>query len=247
MCTLTWIRLADGYELYFNRDEKRTRTRALAPRLRERAGTRWIAPTDPDGGGSWLGVNEHGLAVGLLNGYRSGDSARRDFESRGALVDALLDSRSGAELRARLARVDLTRFRSFALVAFEVGERVVLVEWSGARVEQRELDDAEQPICSSSLDPVGASASRKRLYAAWFASRRPDRAALERFHASHEPERGALSPCMHRDDAETVSSSHVVVDGARVVFEYTPSAPCQGAARSRLELARSSASRAAAS
>ena len=32
MCTASWLTAADGYELYFNRDERLSRARSLAPR-----------------------------------------------------------------------------------------------------------------------------------------------------------------------------------------------------------------------
>jgi hypothetical protein len=46
-------------------------------------------------------------------------------------------------------------------------------------------------------------------------------------HRSHIPEAGPYSICMHREDAETVSFSHVVVAGDSITFSYTPAAPCQ--------------------
>lgn len=238
MCTLTWLRLADGYELFFNRDEKLTRATALPPRIDGRAGTRWIAPLDPDGGGTWLGVNEHGVAIGLLNGYASADQAARAFESRGGLVTALLDVPSLDALRRRLDELDLARYRSFSIVAFESGAGPLCATWSGEALETRALDEDAQPVCSSSLDPLGAGRSRRGLYAARFASAPPDRAALEHFHASHEPERGSLSPCMHRADAQTVSYSHIVVTRERASFEYSHAAPCQRAPSIVLDIAR---------
>jgi len=114
-----------------------------------------------------------------------------------------------------------------------------LAEWDGSRLAARELGDADRPICSSSLDPLGASASRRALFERMFAgARAPDRESLLRFHASHEPERGSLSPCMHRDDAQTVSLTRVRVTSARVELAYTPSAPCEGAPASSLFLDR---------
>ena len=234
MCTLTWAWSADGYELFFNRDEQRTRAAALPPSLHERAGTRWIAPTDPDGGGTWLGVNDHGLAIGLLNGYRRPDRAPRELTTRGALVASLLDVASLDELGARLERRDLRRFRPFSIVAFDPLRRARRAEWDGERFELCALGDAQRPVCSSSLDPIGAGASRRRVYAETVeAAGRLDSALLESFHASHAPERGALSPCMHRADAHTVSFSRLVVTRAELEFHYSPAAPCARRARRR--------------
>jgi hypothetical protein len=239
VCTLTWAWSADGYELFFNRDEQRTRAAALPPSVHERGGTRWIAPTDPDGGGTWLGVNEHGVAIGVLNGYRRANLALGELSSRGALVSSLLDVASLDELGERLARADLRRFRSFGMVAFDPARRARIAEWDGERLELRALDDARRPLCSSSLDPLGAGASRRKLYAEMVESTGElDTALLERFHASHAPDRGALSPCMHREDAQTVSYSRVVVARAELEFHYSPAAPCIGAPRTLTRLER---------
>ena len=60
------------YHLFFNCDELRTRGPALPPRMHEARGLRFLAPIDTDAGGSWLGVNELGLSIGLVNYYPIG-------------------------------------------------------------------------------------------------------------------------------------------------------------------------------
>jgi hypothetical protein len=228
VCTLTWIRAARGFELFFNRDEARTRGAAEPPRVREIEGVRCAAPSDADGGGTWIGVNEHGVAACLLNGYRPSDTGERAWTSRGLLVVGVLAARDLAEVRARVERADLGRFRAFAMVAFAPGARPLAFEHQGS-LAVRVLGDADRPRTSSSLDPIGAGRARRELFARMTAGRAVDAELLARFHASHEPERGALSPCMHRDDAHTVSFTRVRVGARRVELAYVPGAPCQGA------------------
>ena len=85
MCTVTWVHeQAGGYHLFSSRDEKRTRSVALTPELYETSGVRWMAPLDPDGGGSWVAVNEFGFSVCLLNGNGTPGTL-----SRGRLVTEL--------------------------------------------------------------------------------------------------------------------------------------------------------------
>ncbi len=69
MCTVTWLQNADGYEVFCNRDELKTRKPALPPAYAERNGVRYLAPIDLDGGGSWFGVNEFGVTLCLVNHY----------------------------------------------------------------------------------------------------------------------------------------------------------------------------------
>lgn len=237
MCTLTWARTGEGYELFFNRDELKTRRPALPPEVRSTGGVRWLAAIDADAGGTWLGVNERGVTVGLLNGWRGRDRARPDATSRGLLVTSLLDAGSTAELARRLEARDLTEFRSFSLVALEPGAAPALrATWDGERLEREHLGDDRQPITSSSRDPEGALRSRRAVWSRLAAGGPPDPSALRAFHASHDPEPGAWSPCMHREDASTVAFTHVTVRAARVSLDFRAGPACGDAPAVTLDL-----------
>ena len=62
------------------------------------------------------------------------------------------------------------------------------------------------------------------------ASAEPDAGTLpwvKRLHSSHDPEPGAYSVCMHRDDAVTVSMTLVEVSGDTATMRYHDGSPCQ--------------------
>src|SRR5687768_2764715 len=90
MCTLTWLEQDDGYFVAFSRDERRSRAPGIGPKVFERAGVKWIAPIDAEAGGTWLAVNELGLTLALLNGYRFMDASSAGeagkWTSRGELA-----------------------------------------------------------------------------------------------------------------------------------------------------------------
>jgi len=46
-------------------------------------------------------------------------------------------------------------------------------------------------------------------------------------HQSHYPQKGAYSICMHRDDATTVSLSHLFINQNQVIFNYHNGSPCE--------------------
>ena len=238
MCTLTWTRRADGYELFFNRDELKTRRPARPPAVGDRNGVAYLAPIDADAGGTWLGVNASGLTVGLLNGWRSGDLRAGDFTSRGLLVASLLDCATSREVAERVLARDLEPFRSFTLVALEPGERLLRATWHGAELDVGRLEDLEQPISSSSCDPEGAQRRRNRLFAELADGALPGPDQLEAFHADHDGGPSAWSPCMHRDDAETVSYTRIRVGAEDVELRYRAGAPCTSARVEILQLAR---------
>ncbi len=236
MCTATWLRDDGGYHLFFNRDERRERKRAQPPVRSEAEGVSYLAPRDGDAGGSWLAVNEFGLSVALLNYYQApvlNSPVAGAFVSRGQLVTALVTAASLAEVDRRLSALDLLAYRPCTLLIL-VPSSVALFGWDGTLL--RRLPEPETRMLSSSgFDAAGAERSRREL----LASVAPNSAdALRRFHASHQPQRGAFSPCMHRHDASTVSFSEVRVTPRRVSFKYADGPPCEAELSPAVELAR---------
>lgn len=235
MCTVSWLRTADGYELFCNRDEKRTRRPALAPRVHRFGGVRFAAPVDADGGGSWVGVNERRLALCLLNGHEPEGARRGETISRGLLLWGLMDCRSPSHVDDRIRAVRLMNFRPFTLVALAPAADVVAFRWTGRALSVGQGDDVPMPLASSSFDAAGVAAFRRRQF---------ERMRIEAggitadlllaFHSSHEPSPGAYSACMHRDDAETVSFSRVNVTSGAVEFSYSPQPLCRGGVISSL-------------
>jgi hypothetical protein len=237
VCTLSFRTQGDGYELFFSRDERRTRAAARPPRLESAADVRFLAPHDPEGGGTWLSANQHGVTLALLNRY--GVSAPgSDFESRGSLVLRLANARSLREVEGRLRALPLARFQPFDLAAFEPETPAARFGWDGHTLE---VDaEARGPLCSSAVADAEARAAR-RARLAELCSRDAGRvasASLETFHREHAPARGVLSTCMHRADAKTVSLSRVRVTAARVALAYAAGSPCRARFGPELELAR---------
>jgi hypothetical protein len=231
MCTVSWIRDADGYQLLCNRDEKRTRMRAAAPALIEHKGVKLITPVDQPHGGSWLSVNEFGLTLCLLNGANlsgaAAPTASHDYRSRGLLLLELAPQEAALNACERAWHMDLSRYAPFTLAALEPGLPTMLFEWNGA--ERLVLLNGEpyMPLVSSSFDAAGVQTRRRALFSRHIAaSPRPTAAQLFSFHSSHGACAGAYSPCMHRPDAETVSFSWVKVAARQAEFFYAPGAPC---------------------
>jgi len=236
VCTASWRIDPEGFELFFNRDESLRRGPGSPPAELELDGVRALAPRDADAGGTWLGVNEHGLALALLNGWEE-HAPPRAPRSRGLLVRELLSARDGDEALARLERAALERYRAFTLACFEPARPPRARAWDGRALA---AVAAEAPLCSSSLERGRAREERVRVYARLVGSR-PERAALERFQASHEPARGPWSPCMHSAEAATVSATEVRVGERAVALRYAAGPPCTAAFGPWLELARAPA------
>lgn len=236
MCTVSWRPDPLGYTLCFNRDERFTRAPGLPPEVREAGGVAYIAPTDGDFGGTWLATNAYGLTLGITNRYSvPGYIAPASPRSRGLLPLALIGHGTAAEAIAALITSDLRAVQPFTLVAAEPGDSGRLAAWDGHDLEVSFLRGAGLILTSSSVTEPEVAASRKALFASLG---EVSDEALEALHRSHLPERGRLSVCMHRDDAETQSFSEVRVSADQVRFTHIPDAPCRGTALPPVVLAR---------
>ncbi len=238
MCTVSWSPAPGGYQLFFNRDERRSRLEALPPRLEDEQGVPYLAPRDADAGGTWLAVNAYGLTVCLLNLYQAEAAlpSRLGKTSRGLLVRSLAAAKDPNMAQELLARQDLGAFMPFTLVVAAADGQVDDYAWDGrqAGIWQK----ATPPIVSSGHDVARATAARRRLFAELGQAEDLGYEDLHAFHSSHQPEKGAYSPCMHRSDAKTVSLCAVRVSAERVQLAYAPGSPCRTELLPPLELTR---------
>ncbi len=253
MCTASWLRSGSTLTLHFNRDELLRRAPAQPPAAGEVAGVRFLAPIDGEAGGSWIGVNELGVALCLLNRNSSSTSDRREHatdreagaapdparRSRGLLLRELLDCATPRALAPRLAALDLAIYSPFTLAALAVDAPAIASSWSGTELSWREIPDHQPLLCSSALDDGRADRERR----AAFRRLRQEHGSLdgdllEAFHRSHLPRPHAFSVCMHRADAETVSFSRVWISPTAVRLDYAPGPPCRNHPAHSAELAR---------
>ncbi len=220
MCTVTWLYEDRGYQLFVNRDELHSRTHAEPPRIFARGGIRYLAPRDNDRGGSWISVNEAGVAICLLNGPGIHSTGA---VSRGRLVADLATSRSQEEAAVRVGRTSLQAYSPFTLALFEPGSRARLLDWDGRRLHAAADSDSLMPLTSSSFD---AAEARRARHAEFHKQQPLTPLEFFAFHAGHNPAPGPYSACMHRDDASTVSFTHVRASREQVRMDYYSGPPC---------------------
>jgi len=239
VCTLTWIHDASeavpsaGYRLWFNRDELRSRGPEEPPRLGVApSGVRYIAPADSDAGGTWIAVNEVGITVALLNGYRHPrGETREEWTSRGHLVRELAGIRSITEAWRRLAPSRLSPFRPLVLAVLTPTQPALIARWDGRDVSLDPRGERQLPVTSSSYEQSEVQVRRRALFSDLVrtdpGSGVPvDADDLEAFQA-WTPGAGpdAFSPSMSRPDAATRSQCQVQVTAGEVAFRYTPGPP----------------------
>ena len=246
---MTWTVTPSGYDLLFNRDEQRTRARAEPPAVRAAPeGARFLAPLDPQGGGSWIAVSDNGLTTCLLNSFESdlelhseaGPSAAHPRApespvSRGRLPFILADCQCPAEVALRLEKEDLARYRPFLLLSLApgAGGGPVAWHWDGTRLAHRSAPAA--PVTTTSRQFREVVRIRREAFARLRrglpAGANPGVDALFAYHRSENRDRPEAGVGMRRDDAQTVSLTHVRVslDTGLATMRYFDGHPADSA------------------
>jgi hypothetical protein len=157
------------------------------------------------------------------------------------VIPPALAAAGGVDGAARaLGRLPLGEFRPFVVVVLAAAGRGLWAAWSGADLDLHLDLPREQPLVSSSFCTEEVRRNRVAVF------RRMREAAggagttalhLD-YHRSHEPAAGPHSPCMHRDDAATVSFSWVEVDERQIRFHYAAHSPCLAAPAPAVVLTR---------
>lgn len=195
-----------------NRDEKRTRAEALPPIRRTFGDRTGVLPIDPLSRGTWIGMNDAGLVLCLLNATirneRNDATATRTglLRSRGEIIPSLLACESVREAIDQAARLDAHQFPPFRLIAI-------------SRTQLGSVSSDHESLCfqpvrsmrapymatSSSLGDECVDPIRRELFAELFKTSRDALEAQHRFHTHQWADRKHLSVTMTRPDARTVS------------------------------------------
>ncbi len=241
MCTVTFIARRHGFALGMNRDEKLTRVTALPPAEHQVGHHKALFPSEPTGG-TWLGVNDAGACLALINWYSVPVTVRGEALSRGNVVRSTLQSATSVSVNRIVAGMPLHRTNPFRLIGiFPEAKEVIEWRWNLSLLESVPHRWENNTWISSGHDEPGAQQIRTQTFNE---ARRQATADslnwLRRLHRSHGPQRGPFSFCMHRDDAATASYTEIVVSRRRATLRYLPGAPCCISALSvqRLEIIR---------
>ena len=244
MCTVTWLPTDAGYHLFFNRDEQVSRPPATPPKIHEVGGVRCLYPVDSQAGGTWLGVNEHGLTIGVLNHYAAGaggtGAASEPLTSRGLLVVSLLDARTAQEVAQRVSGSRLRSYAPFILIVLSPGGDLTTHTWDGSELRTRETVEPRF-LTTSGFEPSAVASVRRKTYESWMRQDpTPSPDSLGALHASRLPEPGPYAVCMQRDDARTLSLSHIAVEPTQVRFSYADGPPSTTPLAAPVDLPRAS-------
>jgi hypothetical protein len=229
MCTLSFIPHTNGYGVGMNRDELRSRPRALAPKYFECNGVTAVYPSEALGG-TWIAVNLYGQLFALLNWYSAYASTfRAKQRSRGEIIPQMIfDSEFRADSTI-LVSPRLAGILPFRLIGIDPKHRVISEwRWDGRRIRRSAFPWARKHWFSSSLSDVQAEEYRCAtctVAASVRDAEGPD--WLRDLHRSHRPFSGPYSICVHRPEAVTVSNTEILVNSRLISMRYVAGSPCE--------------------
>lgn len=224
MCTVT-LRCGGGsLTLTMNRDERWERAPEQAPRRipGEPGRPSWLAPFDSASGGTWIGVNDRGVAACVLNGYAPGDEALFGdpaVPSRGSIIPRILEELDGNGPARLRGMIDFSAYASFTLlIASKDGGEIV--RWRhGGELTREDVGTGWSFLTSSSWNEPEVAAWRWRAFEAWRASGEPAEHGVPTLHLHAPAGEEASAPFMTRPKSATRSITQVRVDAARQLAE----------------------------
>lgn len=228
MCTVTIHRWEGNLLVTMNRDEARSRGPEIPPEAHQLPnGVAWAAPKDSDRGGTWIAMNQHGLAACILNRYQDAEVYYPENAiSRGTVIPTLMESPSAADAWSRLAdssALALDRLPAFTLLLADP-ETALRMDWRGdAAAETCPLDTPWAMVTSSSLDPQAVFAWREAAFQVWLDEGAPFNRGIPSYHLLQPAGMETTAPLMSRDISSTrsISQAHVEPHG-RCTLRYAP-------------------------
>jgi Transport and Golgi organisation 2 len=155
MCTLVILRRAEHewpVIIGANRDEIIDRP-ALAPDRHWPDRAEIVAGRDLLAGGSWLGINDWGVAAAVLNRHGSLGPAA-GLRSRGELVLEALDHADAVAAATALADLDPAAYRSFNLIVADNRDAFWLRHADTGRIEARPVKAGLSLIAAGEIDDL---------------------------------------------------------------------------------------------
>ncbi len=228
MCTVTIIPWGKtgGFRLLANRDERRSRAVAQPPRVAAFGRRRAAMPIDPQGGGTWVAVNDAGLAMTLLNYYLDVRVPMTGPRSRGLIIPQLLHHAAARDAAEQAAQIDTEQYGPFRLVMID-REYIAEVTSDGRAMCERR-DGRPRLYVSSGLGDDVVAEARGELFNTMFdapPSQWPDR--QDALHRHQWPDRPGVSVCMSRPEAGTLSMTEVTADESQATMRYYGAPPNQ--------------------
>ena len=212
MCTLTLIPQKEGYLLTMNRDERRTRHEAGLFDAGD-----ICYPVDGEAKGTWVGVNQQGVAMGLLNRYQ--EPSRDGAVSRGHIIPEALQEGAYEHVVAFMKQLQADKHNPFdAVVVSDQG--IHHFSWSGREFSFTEYEGVcPFMLSSSSVNLEDTLKYRQESFAQWTEHMGAE-SPIESFHLLQIKGMESASVMMSRELTHTKSLTQIEVSSANCALAY---------------------------
>jgi hypothetical protein len=209
----------------FNRDESIKRKPSLDPVEESINGIKILYPVDGDYGGTWIGVSSKNKIYAILNLYEANLKILRNPRSRGFFVKNLLKEEIDFDF---FTKENLLIYYPFRILELTLDFTRIL-SWDGESVNCIQNEDPWSVIASSFVLGKEAEEVRFKTFKEEFLKEEITdfETISSAFLTCHSPEKGAKSPCMHRREAHTVSSTIISIKQDKIKLLYKNQQPCE--------------------
>lgn len=212
MCTVTYLPLEnDSFVLTSSRDVSPTRKPAIYPASLQGQSGKICFPKDGEAGGTWIGTNETGRTVVILNGAFESHKMNPPYrKSRGLVVKDILDAKDFWDCIQNYNLNGVEPFTLLILDWFDLFEFWELV-WDGERKYLKQLDTIKPTIYSSStLYDEKMRQKRQRWFDNWLIDNpNYSQSDILNFHETAGEGNIEESVFMKRSYVETVSITSI--------------------------------------
>ncbi|MFT7053165.1 MAG: hypothetical protein ACJAU1_000717 [Psychromonas sp.] len=225
MCTLSVLRLSNLLVITMNRDEARSRHEA-GLKQQQKNGVELLCPIDGQAGGTWFGVNNHGVVLALLNRYQDPQSV--GAPTRGNIIPQALAYGEVRLVKKHLSEQNYQYYNPFDLLLISSAECLHL-SWNGRHLSLHNVSQAALLLSSSALNTEAVLAKRQARFQQWL-TQSPELSATEvlhKIHLQHDLGNRGDSVLMDRSDAHSKSICQVLLDADCCEFNYYPEASLQ--------------------
>ncbi|MFB6347830.1 MAG: NRDE family protein [bacterium] len=215
-----------------NRDEFYDRE-GKPPILREESEYRYVSPKDSREGGTWIGINEAGVFVGLTN--TPSEEEVDDAPSRGTIVRTLLEEGKSTQHARELLEdtFDIDSFNPFSLLIVAPDGLMNYSHNVNGDDGVKEGESGSFVLSNETGFELHEAGGQWDRFPWRHHSEREDpeqlRGRLQGFCKMHESFMERDQVCYHGDEAGTLSSTNIIIDrkDRRLYYDYTGGPPCE--------------------
>jgi len=217
MCTLTLHKSHDGIVLTSNRDELRKRDEDGVRHCKQN-GLELIYPVDAKAKGTWIGVNNYGVALCLLNNYQA--EYNKGLVSRGSIIASAILHKDVITCKNWLQNtIQLSLYNPFVLILTDT-KNTLRFSWDGKVLTTKAIEFIDWRLeSSSSVEHDATLEYREEVFLRWL-NTRPDQEQIIDFHLQQAENELSRSVCMSRSATHTKSITQIVIGKQTIGLNY---------------------------